>query len=91
MSEKKVRFPSDEKSRIDFTDTKVKVLEIISTDTARVFINLLITVAGGYLVLKSIAEAGTIDSATNDYRIYIGAFLLLLNLWLDSPNQGTDD
>lgn len=61
---------------------KEALQKVLDSDTFRLSIRIIVTTVGGYLVLSALAADQEQQPYAENYLTYVGAFLLLLNLWL---------
>lgn len=87
MSEKSRKLPTKAELQGHLASTKKLLLEAAATDLFKNVARILVSAAGGYLVICAIAGSESFELATEDYRIYVGALLLILNLWLTNEDE----
>ena len=72
---------------------KEALQKVLDSDKFRLLVRILATTVGGYLVLSALAADQEQQPYTENYLTYVGASLLLLNLWLvqdeEEEEQGT--
>lgn len=62
--------------------SKETLQKILDSDTFLLSIRIIVTTVGGYLILTALAADQEQQPYAENYLTYVGAFLLLLNLWL---------